>query len=107
MNDPGWRQRVAFQDFVQAGPSDHALPISPRQPLLPNPHDLMGEPPQPSTVATDTVVGVVTPHHFGQMAMLVADGPVSVLPTPFAHRGHCTGKPAFGRNLPDHVPALP
>jgi transposase len=30
MNDPDWRQRVAFQDFVQAGPSDNALTISPR-----------------------------------------------------------------------------
>src|SRR5271165_3808487 len=31
--------------------------------------------------------------------MLIADGPVPVFPTPVAHRGHCTGKPAFGRDL--------
>jgi hypothetical protein len=107
MNDPDWRQWVALQDFVEAGPSDHALAISPRQPLLPNPHDLVGKPTQSSTVATNTIVGVVAPHHCGQMAMLVADWSVSVLPTPSVHRGHSTGKPTFGRNLPDHVPALP
>ena len=39
--------------------------------------------------------------------MLVADGPVPVFPTPVAHRGHCTGKTAFGRDLPDHVLAVP
>ncbi len=41
------------------------------------------------------------------MAMLVADGPVPVLPTPVAHRGHRAGKAAFGRDLPDHVLAVP
>ena len=39
--------------------------------------------------------------------MLVSDGPVSVLPTPVAYRGHCTGKSAFGRDLPDHAPTVP
>ena len=38
--------------------------------------------------------------------MLVADGPVPVFPTPFAHRGHCTGKTVLGRDLPDHVLAV-
>ena len=32
--------------------------------------------------------------------MLVANGPVPVFPTPVAHRGHCTGKTALGRDLP-------
>jgi hypothetical protein len=63
---------VAFQDFVQVGPSDHTLTISPRQPLLPNPHGLVGEPAQSSTVATNAIVGVVTPHHRRQVAMLDA-----------------------------------
>ena len=39
--------------------------------------------------------------------MLVADGLVPVFPTPVAHRGHCTGKAALGRNLPDHVLHVP
>lgn len=107
MDDPGWRQRVALQDRVHAGPSDHTLAISPGQPPSPNPHYLVGEPLQPSTVATNTVVGVVAPHHCRQVAMLVADRSVPVLATPFTHRGQCTGKSAFGRNLPDHVPASP
>src|SRR5262245_4825480 len=107
MNNPDWRQRVAFQDFVQAGPPDHALPISPGQPLLPNPHYPMSEPPQASAVATNAVVGVVAPRQCRQMAMLIANGSVPVLPTPVVHRGHCTGKPALGRNLPNHALALP
>ena len=39
--------------------------------------------------------------------MLVTEGPVAVFPTPVAHCGHCAGKAAFGRDLPDHVPAVP
>src|SRR5271157_3422693 len=39
--------------------------------------------------------------------MLVTDGLVPVFPTPVAHRGHCTGKAALGRDLPDHVLAVP
>ena len=35
--------------------------------------------------------------------MLVANGPVPVFPTPVAHRGHCTGKTALGRDVPDNV----
>ena len=63
MEDLGWRQRMAFQDFVEAGPSDDALAISPRQPFLPYPHHLVGEPSQSSTVAANAVVGEVAPHH--------------------------------------------
>jgi len=107
MSDPDWRQRVAFQDLVHARPPEHALAISPRQPPLPNPPDLMGVPAQSSTVATNAIVGVVAPHHCGQMSMLVANGPVPVFPTPVVHRGHGTSKPALGRSLPNHVPALP
>src|SRR3954470_23417785 len=66
------------QEFVEAGPSDHALTITPRQPLAPNSHYLIGEPAQASTVTADAVVGEVAPHHRGQMAMLVAEGPVAV-----------------------------
>jgi len=44
MDDLDWGQRVASQDFVELGPSDPALPISPRQPLAPDPPNLIGEP---------------------------------------------------------------
>ena len=33
------------------------------------------------------------------MAMLVAEGPVTVFPTPAVHRGHCTGEPTFAALL--------
>jgi hypothetical protein len=51
------------QDFVEAGPPDGASAISPRQPLLPYPHGLVGEPLQSSLVAADAIVGEVAPHH--------------------------------------------
>src|SRR6478752_7141875 len=55
----------------------------------------------------NAVVGEVAPHHRGQMAMLVAEGPVAVFPTPAVDCGHCAGKPAFGRYLPNHVLTVP
>ena len=39
--------------------------------------------------------------------MLVAEGPVAVFPTPVVDCGHCAGKPAFGRYLPNHVLTVP
>src|SRR5258705_4554729 len=95
------------QECVEAGPSDHALTITPRQPLAPNSHYLIGEPAQASTVTANAVVGEVAPHHRAQMAMLVADGPVAVFPTPARDCCHCAGEPAFCRHLPDHVPSVP
>src|SRR5512133_3149421 len=92
------------QEFIEAGPSDHALTITPRQPLAPDSHHLIGEPAQASTVTANAVVGEVAPHHRGQMAMLVAEGPVAVFPTPAVNCGHCAGKPAFGRYLPNPYP---
>src|ERR1700730_6562153 len=89
------------QEFVEAGPPDHALTITPRQPLAPGSHHLIGEPAQASTVTANAVVGEVAPHHRGQMAMLVAEGPVAVSPTPAVDCGHYAGKPAFGRYLPN------
>src|SRR5256886_16702301 len=91
------------QEFVEAGPSDHALTITPRQPLAPNSHYLIGEPAQASTVTADAVVGEVAPHHRGQMAMLVAEGPVAVFSTPVVDCGPCAGKTAFCRYFPNHV----
>jgi len=95
------------QDFVEAGPPDGASAISPRQPLLPYPHDLVGEPLQSSLVAADAIVGEVAPHHRGQVAMLVGYGSVSVFPAPVGYRGQRTGVAAFGRHLPDQGLSLP
>src|SRR5260370_5701307 len=95
------------QEFVEAGPWDRALTITPRQPLAPDSHHLIGEPTQALTVTANAVVGEVAPHHRGQMAMLVADRPVAVFPTPVLDLGHCAGTPAFCPYPPTHVPAIP
>src|SRR4051812_38754080 len=96
MEDPDWRQWVPGQQLVEAGPRDHALTITARQPLAPNAHHLVGEPTQAPTVATYAVVGEVAPHHRGQMPMLIAERPVSVFAAPIVDRSHCAGKSAFG-----------
>src|SRR2546423_14916476 len=95
------------QEFVEAGPSDHALTITPRQPLAPNSHYLIGEPAQASTVTADAVVGEVAPHHRGQMAMLVAEGPVAVFSAPTHYCGHRAGEHAVCPSLSDPVPTRP
>src|SRR2546430_13748722 len=92
------------QEFVEAGPSDHALTITPRQPLAPNSHYLIGEPAQASTVTANAVIGEVAPHHRGQMAMLVAEGPVAVFSTPLVDCGHCAGQTALCPFFSNHVP---
>src|SRR5260370_39181300 len=92
------------QEFVEAGPSDHALTSTPRQPLAPDSHYLIGEPAQASTVTANAVVGEVAPHHRGQMAMLVAEGPVAVFSEPVVGPGHCAGQIGFGRFVPAHSP---
>src|SRR2546430_6084914 len=95
------------QEFIEAGPSDHALTITPRQPLAPDSHHLIGEPAQASTVTANAVVGEVAPHHRGQMAMLVAERPVAVFPTPALYFGHLSGKTALCRYFPHHILFFP
>src|SRR5215469_1248802 len=68
---------------------------------------LVGEPRHAPTITTNTIVGEVAPHHCRQVAMLVTDGQMPVFPTPVVHRGQRTGKPAFGRDLPNHGLAFP
>lgn len=46
---------------LEASPSDCASPITSREPFLPDPFDLMGDPLQSPTITTDAVVGVVAP----------------------------------------------
>src|SRR5215467_9473612 len=107
VEDLDWRQWVPGQKFVEAGPWDHASTMTPRQPLAPDPNHLPGEPAQAPTVAANTVIGEVAPHHRRQVTMLVADRPVAVVPAPVINRGHRTGKPALGRHLPNHILAVP
>ena len=95
------------QKFVEAGPWDRASTMTPRQPLAPGTHHLIGEPTQAPTVTVNAVIGEVAPHHRGQVAMLVGQRPVAVSPTPVVNRDHCAGKPALGRHLPNHVLTVP
>src|SRR4029077_14535178 len=82
MDDPGCRQRVTLQECSEPAPEEPTPAIPSRQPLVPDPLDLIGVPAQSSKVASYAVVGIVTPHHRGQMGVLVRDGLMPVSPTP-------------------------
>src|SRR5258706_3518865 len=71
MDDPGGRQRVARQEGVEPAPMEPVAVTPPRQPFLPYPRDLTGVPAQASSVTRYAVVGIVAPHHRGQVGLLV------------------------------------
>jgi hypothetical protein len=73
MDDPGWRKRMSLQECVKAAPQKHALAAPSRQPCLPDPHDLMGVPPYSSPVSGYAIVGIVAPHHRGQVSPKTAE----------------------------------
>src|SRR6516164_9172246 len=81
--------------------------IPPRQPLVPDPLDLIGVPAQSFDVARDAVVGIVAPHHRGQMGALVWDRLMPVVPTPVRHRRQRAGVAVLCRYLPHHILACP
>src|SRR6185369_9600750 len=60
-----------------------------------------------SIVACYAIVGVMAPHHRGQMGVLVGDGLVPVHPTPSRDRRQRAGVPALRRYLPHHIFACP
>jgi hypothetical protein len=62
-----------------------------RQPFLPDRRDLTGVPAYSSKVARYAVVGIVAPHHRGQMGVLVGDGLMPVHPTPSRNRRQRSG----------------
>jgi hypothetical protein len=49
----------------------------------------------------------VTPHHRGQMGVLVADGLMPVYPTPSRNRRQRAGVPVLCRYLPHHILTQP
>ena len=63
MNDPGWRQGVAFEDGGEARPGQVALKTAPDEPFAPYPHELVVIPADPPAVAGAAVVGAVPPDH--------------------------------------------
>ena len=81
--------------------------IPTRQPLLPDPDDLVGVPAQSFDIAGDAVVGIVAPHHHGQMGVLVPDGLMPVGPAPILDRRQRTGVTVLCRYLPHHILACP
>ena len=94
------------QQFAQTSPPELTRLAASGEPLLPYPLDLVGVPSQPTTVARDTVIGKVSPHHTPQVEMLLADCEMQVVPAPVAHRRQRTGKPALCRGLPNYILAL-
>src|ERR1700681_4571850 len=91
MDDPGCRQRVTLSERSELVPKEPTPTIPPRQPFLPNPRDLIGVPAYSSKVARYAVVGIVAPHHRGQMGALVRDRLMPVAPTPSRNRRQRSG----------------
>src|SRR6266436_8743047 len=107
MDDPGCRQGVTLSERGELVPNEPSLAIPPRQPFLPNPHDLLGVPAYSSKVARYAVVGIVAPHHRGQMGALVRDRLMPVAPTPVRNRRQRAGVTVLCRYLPHHILACP
>jgi hypothetical protein len=107
MDDPrGW-QWVPLEKVGQTFPSEAVRTPSPRQPLLPYPHRLVGIPSHSAAVATDAVVGAVTSDHQRQVRVLVPQRQVPVMATPFRYCSQRSGVPVFSCQLPQHRHACP
>src|ERR1700736_1620947 len=91
MDEPGCWQGVTLSERSELVPKEPTPAIPPRQPFLPNPRDLMGVPSYSSKVARYAVVGIVAPHHRGQMGALVRDRLMPVDPTPSRNRRQRSG----------------
>src|ERR1700738_4126389 len=107
MDEPGGRQGVTLSKRSELAPKEPTPAIPPRQPFLPNPRDLIGVPAYSSKVARYAVVGIVTPHHRGQMGALVRDRLMSVAPTPVRNRCQRSGVTVLCRYLSHHILACP
>src|ERR1700674_4768575 len=83
-----WRDQSGDRE---PAPKEPAPAIPPRQPLLPDPLDLIGVPAYSSKVASYAVVGIVAPHHRSQMDVLVRDRLMPVAPTPRRNRRQRSG----------------
>src|ERR1700694_5915628 len=91
MGDPGCRQGVTLSERSELVPMEPTPAIPPRQPFLPNPRDLIGVPAYSSKVARYAVVGIVAPHHRGQMGALIGDRLMPGDPTPSRNRRQRSG----------------
>src|ERR1700692_4568323 len=107
MDDPGCRQGVTLSERGELVPKEPTPASPPRQPFLPNPHDLIGVPAYSSKVARYAVVGIVAPHHRAQMGALIRDRLMPVAPTPVRNRRQRAGETVLCRYLPHHILACP
>jgi hypothetical protein len=105
MDNPWCRERVPFQELSKPIPWESAAPS--RQPLPPDPCSLVGVPDQSSKVASYAVVGIVAPHHCGQMNVLLGYRSMPVLPAPVRNRRQRAGVTLLCRYLPHDVLAFP
>src|SRR6202521_662142 len=103
----GWARETVVCIDGEPAPKEPAPAIPPRQPLLPDPLDLIGVPAYSSKVASYAVVGIVAPHHRSQMGALVRDRLMPVDPTPSRNRRQRAGVTVLCRYLPPHILACP
>src|ERR1700686_2804535 len=107
MDDPGCRQGVTLSERGELVPKEPPPVIPPRQPFLPNPHDLIGVPAYSSKVARYAVVGIVAPHHRAQIGGLSRDRLMPFAPRPVRNRRQRAGETVLCRYLPPHILACP
>src|SRR5262249_39267150 len=90
--DAGPGQWPALKERSHLAPAERVCVAPPRQPFLPDPHERLPVPPHPSNVSRHAIVSVVATRHRRQMAVLLGNRPVSVSPTPVAHRSQPPGR---------------
>ena len=86
----------------------HALsPTAPAKPFAPAPAHFVTESRQRLRVAGDSVVGIVSAQFVAQRRVLLGQAPVSMYPTPLAHRSQRPAEPVLRRLALDHPAPLP
>src|SRR6202158_4134712 len=107
MADPACGRGGPLSERGELFPKEPTPASPPRQPFLPNPHDLIGVPAYSSKVARYAVVGIVAPHHRAQMGALVRDRLMPVAPPPGRNPRQGAAVTVPPRYLPHHILACP
>ena len=85
MNDKGARQWISREHGSKARPRQIAVATTPVEPFLPNPHEPVVIPSDPTAVSRDAVVGAVPSDHSGQMSVLFSERAVQISSAPLSH----------------------
>ena len=96
---------MAREEIMESIPREPTPPT--RQPLLPNPGDMVGVPLQSPRVAGYAEVGIVAPHLRNQTSVLLGDRQMPVVPAPVGNRRQRAGVTVLCRYLPHHILARP